>query len=32
MLQVTGTYRPRFKLDSRVIRVPVVPGCDPRKA
>ena len=31
-LQVAGTYRPRFRLDSRVIRVPVIPGCDPRTA
>ena len=30
--QVAGTYRPRFRLDPRVIRVPVIPGCDPRTA
>ena len=27
-----GVYRPRFKLDTRVIRVPVIPGLDPRTA
>lgn len=31
-LQVQGTYRPRFKLDPRVIRIPIVPGSDPRLA
>ena len=30
--QVNGVYRPRFKLDTRVIRVPVIPGVDPRVA
>ena len=30
--QVNGVYRPRFKLDTRVIRVPVIPGVDPRIA
>lgn len=25
-------YRPRFELDPRVIRIPIVPGSDPRKA
>jgi L-asparaginase/Glu-tRNA(Gln) amidotransferase subunit D len=23
-------YRPRFRLDPRVIRVPIIPGSDPR--
>ncbi|CAK0783848.1 hypothetical protein CVIRNUC_007048 [Coccomyxa viridis] len=32
LLQVNGVYRPRFKLDTRVIRVPVIPGVDPRVA
>ncbi|KAK9820275.1 hypothetical protein WJX72_008496 [[Myrmecia] bisecta] len=32
LLKVQGSYRPRFKLDSRVIRVPIVPGSDPRLA
>ncbi|CAL5222569.1 g4953 [Coccomyxa viridis] len=32
MLKVNGVYRPRFKLDPRVIRVPVIPGLDPRTA
>jgi L-asparaginase/Glu-tRNA(Gln) amidotransferase subunit D len=27
-----GVYRPRFKLNPNVIRVPIVPGCDPRLA
>ena len=31
-MQVNGVYRPRFKLDTRVIRVPVIPGIDPRVA
>ena len=31
-MQVNGVYRPRFKLDTRVIRVPVIPGLDPRTA
>jgi L-asparaginase type I len=30
--QQCGVYRPRFKLDSRVMRIPIVPGCDPRVA
>ncbi|GFR47448.1 hypothetical protein Agub_g9172 [Astrephomene gubernaculifera] len=32
LLRVEGSYRPRFKLDPRVIRIPVVPGSDPRVA
>ncbi|PNH01046.1 Glutamyl-tRNA(Gln) amidotransferase subunit D, partial [Tetrabaena socialis] len=32
LLRVEGAYKPRFKLDPRVIRVPVVPGSDPRTA
>ena len=28
--QVAGVYRPRFKLDHSVLRVPIVPGSDPR--
>eukprot|EP00891_Asterochloris_glomerata_P003765 jgi/Astpho2/3765/Aster-04942 len=32
LLQVEGTYRPRFELDyNSVVRIPVVPGADPRK-
>lgn len=31
-LQVEGVYRPRFRLDPNVMRVPIVPGCDPRLA
>eukprot|EP00899_Mesostigma_viride_P022167 jgi/Mesvir1/3134/Mv16306-RA.1 len=27
-----GVYRPRFELDPNVMRVPIVPGCDPRMA
>lgn len=27
-----SAYRPRFKLDPNVIRIPIVPGTDPRKA
>ncbi len=30
--QQRGVYRPRFKLNPNVIRVPIVPGCDPRAA
>lgn len=30
--QAYGSYRPRFKLDANVLRVPIVPGCDPRQA
>lgn len=25
-----GVYRPRFKLNPNVLRIPIVPGCDPR--
>lgn len=36
MLQNSGsslsTYRPRLKLNPNVLRIPIVPGCDPRKA
>ncbi|EIE25265.1 Asparaginase/glutaminase [Coccomyxa subellipsoidea C-169] len=32
LLKVKGVYRPRFNLDTRVIRVPIIPGCDPRTA
>ncbi|GIM03335.1 hypothetical protein Vretimale_8082 [Volvox reticuliferus] len=32
LLRVEGAYKPRFKLDPRVIRIPVVPGSDPRIA
>ncbi|KAI8463151.1 MAG: Asparaginase/glutaminase [Monoraphidium minutum] len=31
LLQSEGSYRPRFKLDPSVIRIPIVPGSDPRK-
>jgi len=30
LLRPEGGYRPRFKLHPGVMRVPVVPGCDPR--
>lgn len=30
--QVEGVYRPRFGLDPSVIRLPIVPGSDPRAA
>ena len=30
--QVEGGYRPRFGLDPSVIRLPIVPGSDPRTA
>lgn len=30
LLQPSGVYRPRFELETQVIRVPVVPGSDPR--
>jgi L-asparaginase/Glu-tRNA(Gln) amidotransferase subunit D len=30
--QQSGVYRPRFRLDPRVMRIPIVPGCDPRIA
>lgn len=29
-VQVVGVYRPRFNLNSNVLRVPIVPGSDPR--
>ena len=32
ILQDRGVYRPRFKLEPAVLRVPIVPGCDPRAA
>ncbi|KAA6416993.1 MAG: hypothetical protein FRX49_04176 [Trebouxia sp. A1-2] len=32
LLQVEGGYRPRFGLDPAVIRLPIVPGSDPRTA
>lgn len=32
LLQPDLVYRPRFNLDSRVIRLPIVPGSDPRLA
>ncbi|CAL8461743.1 g1274 [Coccomyxa elongata] len=32
LLKVRGVYRPRFNLDARVIRIPIIPGCDPRAA
>ena len=32
LLQVEGVYRPRFRLDPHVLRIPIVPGCDPRMA
>ena len=30
--QQRGVYRPRFKLNPNVMRMPIVPGCDPRQA
>ncbi|KAL4858677.1 L-asparaginase 1 [Chlorella vulgaris] len=30
LLKVNTVYRPRFKLEPRVIRVPIIPGSDPR--
>lgn len=30
--QQRGVYRPRFKLNPNVMRIPIVPGCDPRQA
>jgi hypothetical protein len=27
-----STYTPRLKLNPNVLRVPIVPGCDPKKA
>eukprot|EP01025_Chloroclados_australasicus_P069856 TRINITY_DN992_c0_g3_i1.p1 TRINITY_DN992_c0_g3~~TRINITY_DN992_c0_g3_i1.p1 ORF type:complete len:439 (-),score=38.21 TRINITY_DN992_c0_g3_i1:995-2239(-) len=32
LLRPQGSYRPRFKLEPNVIRIPIVPGCDPREA
>ncbi|KAL6777071.1 hypothetical protein ACKKBF_B20105 [Auxenochlorella protothecoides x Auxenochlorella symbiontica] len=32
MLQPEGVYRPRLRLDPAVLRVPIVPGVDPRVA
>eukprot|EP01026_Neomeris_dumetosa_P010293 TRINITY_DN13836_c0_g1_i11.p1 TRINITY_DN13836_c0_g1~~TRINITY_DN13836_c0_g1_i11.p1 ORF type:complete len:476 (+),score=54.06 TRINITY_DN13836_c0_g1_i11:39-1430(+) len=32
LLRPEGAYRPRFKLNPNVIRIPIVPGCDPCKA
>lgn len=32
LLQVEGVYRPRFGLEPSVIRLPIVPGSDPRSA
>lgn len=32
LLKVEGVYRPRFKLDPKVIRIPIVPGSIPRMA
>lgn len=32
ILHDRGVYRPRFKLNPAVLRVPIVPGCDPRQA
>lgn len=32
VVQVEGVYRPRFGLDPSVIRLPIVPGSDPRAA
>jgi len=32
LLPKPQSYQPRFELDPRVIRVPIVPGCDPRTA
>ena len=29
-MQVQGGYRPRFGLDPAVMRLPIVPGVDPR--
>lgn len=31
-MQVEGGYRPRFGLDPAVIRLPIIPGSDPRTA
>ncbi|KAF6261849.1 Asparaginase/glutaminase [Scenedesmus sp. NREL 46B-D3] len=32
LLRVEGGYRPRFNLEPAVIRIPIVPGSDPRVA
>eukprot|EP01023_Acetabularia_acetabulum_P028099 TRINITY_DN2655_c0_g1_i2.p1 TRINITY_DN2655_c0_g1~~TRINITY_DN2655_c0_g1_i2.p1 ORF type:complete len:508 (+),score=64.53 TRINITY_DN2655_c0_g1_i2:152-1525(+) len=32
LLRPQGTYRPRFKLVPNVIRIPIVPGCEPMQA
>ena len=32
LLHPVGVYRPRFELDPRIMRIPVVPGVDPRIA
>lgn len=32
LMQVEGGYRPRFGLDPAVIRLPIIPGSDPRIA
>lgn len=32
LLRPEGCYTPRLKLEPRVMRLPVVPGCDPRLA
>lgn len=32
LLHCEGVYRTRFKLNPHVLRVPIVPGCDPREA
>jgi hypothetical protein len=32
LLRAEGGYVPRFKLETAVLRVPVVPGSDPRIA
>lgn len=32
LLEPQGVYRPRFELDPRVIRIPIIPGCDPQLA
>lgn len=31
LLRPEPAYVPRLRLDSRVMRVPIVPGLDPRK-
>mmetsp|Transcript_8954 Transcript_8954/g.29448 ORF Transcript_8954/g.29448 Transcript_8954/m.29448 type:complete len:460 (+) Transcript_8954:44-1423(+) len=32
LLRSQGVYRPRFNLNANVMRIPIVPGCDPRIA